>query len=49
VPAKRITPEDLTRLVEDAALREAAREVADEIAALPDPASLVPTLESLTR
>ncbi|MCO1660923.1 glycosyltransferase [Pseudonocardia humida] len=47
-PAKRITADDLTRLVEDAALRRAGQDVAAEIAALPEPASLVPTLEALT-
>ncbi|WP_214403731.1 glycosyltransferase [Pseudonocardia lacus] len=48
-PARRISADDLTRLVGDAALREAAEDVAAEIAALPEPASLVPTLEALTR
>lgn len=42
-----ISAEDLTRLVSDPTLREAAREVSAEIAAMPAPAELVRRLESL--
>jgi UDP:flavonoid glycosyltransferase YjiC (YdhE family) len=49
VPAKRITAAELTRLVTDGSLRAAAGEVAAEIAALPDPAEVVPQLEALAR
>ncbi|MEV5695226.1 nucleotide disphospho-sugar-binding domain-containing protein [Micromonospora globbae] len=44
---REITAEALTRLVDDPALRRAAREVGDEIAAMPDPATLVGRLEAL--
>ena len=47
VEAKAITAADLTRLLTDDALRTAAREVAAEIAAMPDPAEVVPALEKL--
>jgi UDP:flavonoid glycosyltransferase YjiC (YdhE family) len=44
-----ITAATLTRLVSDAGLAAAAREVSDEIAAMPAPAELVPDLEALVR
>jgi EryCIII-like glycosyltransferase len=47
VEAKAITAADLTRLLTDGALRAAAQEVAKEIAAMPDPATVVPALEKL--
>lgn len=47
VEAKAITAADLTRLVTDNALRAAAQEVAAEIAAMPEPAAVVPSLEKL--
>jgi hypothetical protein len=47
VGAKEITAADLTRLLTDEALRTAAREVAAEIAAMPEPAAVVPALEKL--
>ncbi|MGP4019600.1 nucleotide disphospho-sugar-binding domain-containing protein [Saccharopolyspora sp. 5N708] len=47
VPAKRITAADLTRLITDDALASAAGEVKAEMAAMPAPAELVPTLEAL--
>ncbi|HEX8346096.1 MAG TPA: glycosyltransferase [Actinoplanes sp.] len=47
VEAKAITAADLTRLLTDDALRTAAREVAAEIAAMPDPTAVVPALEKL--
>lgn len=47
VEAGAISAADLTRLVTDAALRRAAREVAAEIAAMPAPAAVVPSLEKL--
>lgn len=49
VPVKAITAATLTRLISDAALVAAAREVRDEIAAMPPPADLVPDLEALVR
>ncbi|MBM2615927.1 DUF1205 domain-containing protein [Actinoplanes sp. LDG1-06] len=49
VEAKAITAADLTRLVTDESLRTAAQEVAAEIAAMPEPASVVPSLEALIR
>jgi UDP:flavonoid glycosyltransferase YjiC (YdhE family) len=47
VGSRRITAAVLTRLVEDPALRLAAGAVAEEIAAMPDAASVVPRLEAL--
>jgi hypothetical protein len=47
VGAKQITAADLIRLLTDEALRAAAREVAAEIAAMPEPAAIVPALEKL--
>jgi UDP:flavonoid glycosyltransferase YjiC (YdhE family) len=47
VEAKAITAADLTRLLTDESLRTAARQVAAEIAAMPEPASVVPALERL--
>jgi UDP:flavonoid glycosyltransferase YjiC (YdhE family) len=47
VAAKAITADHLIRLVSDDALRTAAREVAAEIAAMPAPATVVPSLEKL--
>lgn len=47
VPARGITAEVLTRLVTDAGLAAAAREVSREIAELPPPAELVARIESL--
>jgi UDP:flavonoid glycosyltransferase YjiC (YdhE family) len=47
VPAAGITPDALGRLVGDPALRAAAREVAAEMAAMPEPAELVPALTAL--
>jgi hypothetical protein len=47
VEAGAITAADLTRLLTDDALRTAAREVAAEIAAMPEPATVVPALERL--
>ena len=47
VAAKSITAAHLTRLLTDDALRTAAREVAAETAAMPDPATVVPSLEKL--
>jgi UDP:flavonoid glycosyltransferase YjiC (YdhE family) len=47
VEAKAISAADLTRLLTDDALRIAAREVAAEIAAMPAPAAVVPSLERL--
>src|SRR4051794_24935152 len=49
VPAKEIDPAVLTRLVTDEALRKAAAEVRDEIAAMPDPADLVAHLQQAAR
>jgi hypothetical protein len=49
VEAKAITAADLTRLLTDETLRTAAREVAAEIAAMPEPAEVVPELEKLVR
>ncbi|MCI2418051.1 DUF1205 domain-containing protein [Saccharopolyspora sp. K220] len=49
VPAKRITAVDLNRLITDDALASAATEVQAEIAAMPGPDELVPTLEALDR
>jgi UDP:flavonoid glycosyltransferase YjiC (YdhE family) len=49
VGAKAIGPADLARLVTDDGLRTAAREVAAEIAAMPAPAAVVPSLEKLGR
>ncbi|MEV4639927.1 glycosyltransferase [Actinoplanes sp. NPDC049548] len=46
VEAKAVRAADLTRLLTDEGLRGAAREVAAEIAAMPDPASVVPVLEA---
>ncbi|WP_172899259.1 hypothetical protein [Micromonospora echinaurantiaca] len=43
------TPAVLTRLLTDAALRDAAAQVGREIAAMPDPADLVPRLAALAR
>jgi len=45
VPARRITADVLDGLVSDPALRRAAHEVRDELAAMPAPADLVPVLE----
>ncbi|MBU2665081.1 DUF1205 domain-containing protein [Actinoplanes bogorensis] len=47
VDTKDITAAVLTRLITDAGLRGAAQEVAAEIAAMPSPAAVVPSLESL--
>jgi UDP:flavonoid glycosyltransferase YjiC (YdhE family) len=47
VPARRITPAVLDRLVADAALRRTAGDLRDELAALPAPADLVPALTAL--
>ncbi|MEV6344061.1 nucleotide disphospho-sugar-binding domain-containing protein [Actinoplanes sp. NPDC051851] len=47
VPARSITADHLTRLLTDPALRTAAQQVAAEIAAMPDPATVVPELEKL--
>jgi UDP:flavonoid glycosyltransferase YjiC (YdhE family) len=47
VEATAITAADLTRLLTDSALRAAAQEVAAEIAAMPEPAAVVPALEKL--
>jgi UDP:flavonoid glycosyltransferase YjiC (YdhE family) len=47
VEAKAIGAADLNRLLTDDALRNAAREVAAEIAAMPTPAAVVPSLERL--
>ncbi|MDI6098817.1 glycosyltransferase [Actinoplanes sp. NEAU-A12] len=47
VTAKAITAVHLNRLLTDEALRTAAREVAAEIAAMPEPAAVVPALERL--
>ncbi|WP_067499378.1 glycosyltransferase [Actinoplanes sp. TFC3] len=47
VEAKAITAEHLIRLLSDDALRTAAQQVAAEIAAMPDPATVVPRLEKL--
>jgi UDP:flavonoid glycosyltransferase YjiC (YdhE family) len=49
VEAKAITAASLTRLVKDERLAAAAREVRDEIAAMPAPADVVPALEALVR
>jgi UDP:flavonoid glycosyltransferase YjiC (YdhE family) len=49
VDAKAITADDLHRLLTDEALRAAAQEVAAEIAAMPDPVTIVPELEKLVR
>jgi UDP:flavonoid glycosyltransferase YjiC (YdhE family) len=49
VPLREMTAASLERLVGDAALASAAREVAAEIAAMPDPAELVEPLVALTR
>jgi len=47
VEAKAITAAHLIRLVSDDSLRTAAQEVAAEIAAMPAPATVVPSLEKL--
>jgi UDP:flavonoid glycosyltransferase YjiC (YdhE family) len=47
VPATSITADVLGRLVSDLDLREAAREVAAEMAAMPAPAELMPALTAL--
>ncbi|MGK5740934.1 nucleotide disphospho-sugar-binding domain-containing protein [Micromonospora sp. URMC 103] len=47
VGARDISAETLTRLITDPALRTAAREVAEEIAAMPAPGELVARLEAL--
>jgi hypothetical protein len=47
VAAKAISASDLTRLLTDDTLRTAAQEVAAEIAAMPAPAAVVPSLERL--
>lgn len=49
VEPQAITAATLTRLVTDDALRTAAREVRDEIAAMPAPADVVPALAALVR
>ena len=49
VPTRELTAATLERLVSDAALASTAREVAAEIAAMPDPADLVEPLVALTR
>jgi UDP:flavonoid glycosyltransferase YjiC (YdhE family) len=49
VAANAIGPEHLTRLISDGGLRAAAQEVSAEIAAMPDPATLVPELTGLVR
>ena len=49
VPARQITARSLERLATDPALAAAAREVADEIAALPAPAELVGEITALAR
>jgi UDP:flavonoid glycosyltransferase YjiC (YdhE family) len=47
VAAADITPAHLNRLLTDAGLRSAAQEVSVELAAMPEPATLVPVLEAL--
>jgi hypothetical protein len=47
--ATAISVADLTRLLTDESLRAAAQEVAAEMAAMPDPATVVPELEKLVR
>jgi UDP:flavonoid glycosyltransferase YjiC (YdhE family) len=47
IDAKAITAAGLTRLLTDASLRTAAREVAAEIAGMPAPETLIPALEKL--
>lgn len=47
VEARGITLAGLTRLIGDDELRQAAREVRDEIARMPPPADVVPALEAL--
>jgi Protein of unknown function (DUF1205) len=47
VEAKDITAADLVRLLTDEALRAAARQVAAEMAAMPEPATVVPELERI--
>ncbi|GAA2846996.1 glycosyl transferase [Actinoplanes cyaneus] len=47
VPAEAISAADLSRLLTDGALRAAARQVAAEIAGMPAPATVVPSLERL--
>jgi UDP:flavonoid glycosyltransferase YjiC (YdhE family) len=49
VPATAISAAHLDRLLTDAALRSAAREVSAEIVAMPAPATVVPELEALVR
>jgi len=49
VPAERITRDALERLITAPQLRQAAREVADEIAAMPAPADVVSDLAALAR
>lgn len=49
VPAREITCDELTWLVTDPGLRAAAGEVRAEMAAMPEPASLVAGLEELAR
>ena len=47
MPAQEITRDVLERLVGDPALKQASREVADEIAAMPAPSELVEPLVAL--
>lgn len=49
VPAREITRDHHERLVSDPQLKQASREVADEIAAMPPPADLVEPLAALAR
>ena len=49
VPTEQITTADLERLVGEPGLKQAAREVAGEIAAMPAPAELVEPLAALVR
>ncbi|WP_324278227.1 glycosyltransferase [Blastococcus brunescens] len=49
VPAERISAADVDRLVSDPGLATAAREVAEEIAAMPAPADVVEGLTALAR
>ncbi|TFV92045.1 glycosyltransferase [Blastococcus sp. CT_GayMR20] len=49
IPTEQITPADLRRLVGDPALKQASRDVADEIAGMPAPAELVEPLAALAR
>ncbi|NKE60569.1 hypothetical protein FXN61_28795 [Lentzea sp. PSKA42] len=46
---REVTPELLTRLIEDSKLQRAAGEVRDEIASMPSPADVADQWESLSR